>query len=69
MPLKCGDEVLREIHPLRPEVPVILTSGYSESDAAVRFRGLPIAGFLQKPYRPSELVAKVRRLLGQDRDT
>jgi CheY-like chemotaxis protein len=69
MPLKGGEQVFREIHPLRPDVPIILTSGYAEEDALGQLAGLPIAGFLQKPYRPSELVSKLHRVLEQNTST
>jgi FixJ family two-component response regulator len=44
-------------------VRVILSSGYSEEDVAVSFPGKGLAGFVQKPYRASTLVEKVRQVL------
>jgi len=44
-------------------VKVVLTSGYNEQDAVNRFVGRGLAGFLQKPYQPREMVQLVRRLL------
>jgi len=65
MPHKSGDQVFGEIHPLRPDVPVILSSGFSEEEATQRFAGLSLAGFLQKPYRPSELIEEMRKVLSR----
>jgi len=63
MPHLDGAETFRRLHQARPEVPVILMSGYSEHDAAVRFAGKGLAGFLQKPFRPQELAALLQRVL------
>lgn len=60
MPAMDGEETFRELRRLDPGVRVILTSGYSEQDAADRFAGTGLAGFIQKPYRPQDLIEKVR---------
>ena len=47
-----------------PAVPVILSSGYDHDEARGRFgEGTP-AGFIQKPYRPEQLMAEIGRCLG-----
>jgi hypothetical protein len=40
---------------------VILSSGFDGAEAAGRFTGQCPAGFIQKPYRPADLVAEIRR--------
>ena len=60
MPHLNGEEVLREMHRLRPGVRVVLSSGFSEQEVSRRFTDGDLAAFLQKPYRPLELVEKVR---------
>ena len=52
MPGLSGREVLAELHSIRPEVPVLLTSGYDESAAVSGLPSKP-AGFLQKPFTDS----------------
>jgi len=56
MPKMDGAATLSEIRRIVPELAVILTSGYNESAAMQRFAGKRLSGFLQKPYRPEELV-------------
>ncbi|MGE0479388.1 MAG: PAS domain S-box protein [Phycisphaerae bacterium] len=56
MPGMSGDTVCREVHALRPGVPVILSSGYSEHEATSRFGGERFAAFVQKPYSIDALV-------------
>jgi PAS domain S-box-containing protein len=63
MPHMGGEETFRELRRIRPEVRVILSSGYNEQSVTNRFVGKGLAGFIQKPYRPSALTAKLRELL------
>jgi PAS domain S-box-containing protein len=63
MPGLGGVEALVEMRRIRPDVRILLSSGYNEADVAGRFRGGGIDGFLQKPYEPEALVRKLRDLL------
>jgi PAS domain S-box-containing protein len=65
MPELTGDEVFREMRKLREDVRVILSSGYNEQEATNRFVGKGLAGFIQKPYRPSELAEMIARVLAE----
>jgi PAS domain S-box-containing protein len=55
MPKMDGDETFREIRRIHPGACVILMSGFNEQEAAARFVGKGLAGFLQKPFTPEEL--------------
>ncbi len=63
MPRLGAAEVLRELRQSRPQLPVVLMSGYSEHELGERFAGEKLAGFLQKPFTRAELVEKVRSAL------
>ncbi len=63
MPQLDGEETFRELRRVNPDVRVLLMSGYNEQDATERFTGKGLAGFIQKPYRPGELISLVRQLL------
>ena len=65
MPRMDGAQVFAELRQIDTSVPVILTSGFSESDATARFPGKGLAGFLQKPFRPADLVDKLSQVLGR----
>ena len=56
MPGMTGVDVFREMKRLRPELPIVLTSGYSRQQTAARFSTADIDGFIQKPFLPSALV-------------
>ena len=66
MPGLSGEEAFREIRRIRPDVPVILTSGYNENDVTTRFAGKGVAGFIQKPFRTAELMEVLAKALGRE---
>jgi CheY-like chemotaxis protein len=63
MPEMSGEETFREIRTLRGDIPVILSSGYNEIEATRAFTAKGLAGFLQKPFTPSDMAAKVKAVL------
>ncbi len=60
MPGMSGEETFRQLRALDPHVPIILSSGYDESEVSERFAGKALTGFLQKPYRMDDLAAALR---------
>lgn len=63
MPRMDGQETFQQIRKIKSDAQVILSSGYSEGEATTRFAGSGLAGFIQKPYRPIDLIAKLQNLL------
>ena len=63
MPHLDGEACFRIFRQAKPDVKVLLTSGFSEQEAVTMFAGKGLAGFLQKPYTTAELLAKVREVL------
>ena len=60
MPGLDGEDVFRALRRIRPDIKVILMSGYDERDTTKRFVGLGLAGFLAKPFRLEDLRTKIR---------
>ncbi|MDP9169694.1 MAG: PAS domain S-box protein, partial [Acidobacteriota bacterium] len=56
MPSVGGDEILPELHRIRPEVRVVVSSGYSKTETIAQFGSQRIAGFIQKPYTSKDLA-------------
>jgi len=56
MPHMGGEETFDAIRQIRPDVPVVLSSGYPEERAKAGFRGQELAGFVQKPYTVNALA-------------
>ncbi len=65
MPHMDGDACYRELRRIRPDVRVILSSGYNEAELVARFAGKGLAGFMQKPYRIDTLAEKIGEALGR----
>ncbi len=62
MPVMSGEETLKRLKQIDPDVLVIASSGYNEIEALRRF-GTGVFGFLQKPYRAATLARTVRGAL------
>jgi CheY-like chemotaxis protein len=66
MPYMNGEEVLRELKVMRPDVRVLLSSGFNKVEAVRRFTGKGLAGFLQKPYTASLLADTVKGIIEKE---
>jgi CheY-like chemotaxis protein len=66
MPVMGGEEAYRLIKEIRPDVRVILSSGYDEQEAMRRFAGTGIDSFIQKPYTAAGLAGAIKRVLGRE---
>jgi PAS domain S-box-containing protein len=64
MPRMGGQETFRHLRELRPDLPVILMSGYTEEVVAPQFNdsGPGITAFLQKPFLAEDLIGVLRRV-------
>ena len=60
MPGMTGLELIRELRARRPDLPVLMVTGYAEIPKASSVDGL---GIVQKPYRADELIARIRSML------
>jgi CheY-like chemotaxis protein len=66
MPGMDGWQTMAAIKALRPDIPVILTSGYSEPRAFERNRSLQPEAFLNKPFKMQVLQEILERVLDRD---
>jgi len=63
MPEMTGDQALVEIRRLRPQVPIVLTSGFGEEEVLERLSNVIIDGFLKKPFRVEDFSNLIRAVL------
>ena len=63
MPKLNGVELMRQLAMMRPQLPVILMSGYAGAELAQRGIEAPCS-MLAKPFSAEALVAEVRRCIG-----
>lgn len=68
MPGMTGAELAQSLMVIRPELPVILCTGYSDNIDEDKARLLGIRGYLNKPINNSEFLELVRNLLAAEKD-
>jgi PAS domain S-box-containing protein len=64
MPLMDGREAFERLRELDPRARVIVMTGHSADDVRDGFSGEGLAGVLQKPFRPEQLIGLLRETLG-----
>ena len=62
LPDMRGDEVVRRLGEIAPELPVIVATGYATQDISQMFGGRVDVGVISKPYDGATLVAALERL-------
>lgn len=60
MPGMSGMEVLQALRSIYPDVPVVMITGYANVATAVEALKYGAADYIPKPFKPQELVDKVR---------
>lgn len=67
MPYMTGEVLAHELRRLRPELPIILCTGYSPLIDAARAQALGLDAFLLKPLDFQELAQTIQQVLTQRR--
>jgi|GEM_PF-2699308 len=65
MPRKAGPETFKALRRIRPEVKVLIISGYAINEQVQALLDEGAAGFLQKPFRPDALCGAVAAILSE----
>ena len=65
MPGMDGGETFDRIREIQPEIPVIISSGYTINGQATDILNRGCNGFIQKPYDLSALSKKIRNVVGE----
>ena len=63
MPDMTGAELTREILSINPSLPVILTTGYSDSINNEKTQRIGISEVMEKPLRKNDLIRTIRKVL------
>ena len=63
MPGMSGEETLPHLRKINPDLNVIVSSGYSETETLRLFEGARVSGFIQKPYTARQLASQVKSVL------
>lgn len=65
MPDMPGDKLITELIKIRPDIPILLCTGFSETMTAEKIKSLGIRGLLSKPVLTKVLAQKIRQVLDQ----
>jgi CheY-like chemotaxis protein len=63
MPGMTGDRLAEEIRKIRPDIPIILCSGFSEILTPEREQAIKVSKLVRKPFMGDELEREIRRAL------
>jgi FixJ family two-component response regulator len=65
MPKMTGDILAQKINQIRPDIPIILFTGYGDMIAQEKAKALGIKAFLMKPLQTRDLACTIRQILGK----
>lgn len=65
MPLLTGDALARQLLELKPDLPIILITGYSEKITEEQAKAIGIRALLLKPIAVRDLAVAIRQVLGE----
>lgn len=63
MPELTGIEVAQAVLQLRPHIPVLLITGYSENINAENAKSFGLSGFFSKPINEAQFLNEIRNLI------
>ncbi len=66
MPNMRGDKLSAELIKIRPDIPLLLCTGFSEAMSEEKATSLGIKGFLMKPIVMKDLVQKIHEVLDEN---
>jgi len=62
MPRMGGEECYNQLRSFAPDLPVIICSGYAESEVRTHFKSNDAIHFIQKPYLPETLEKNTKSI-------
>lgn len=66
MPGMTGSEMAKEMLNIRPDLPIILCTGYSETLSPEQAKEIGILEYVMKPFVPREIAALIRKYLNAE---
>ena len=69
MPRMTGDKLASEIFDIRPKMPIILCTGYSEKISEEEAFQIGICAFIMKPLDLADFAISIRKALDEAKDS
>src|SRR5712691_8138251 len=63
MPFMDGEETFHRLREIRPDVPILLCTGFIQQGRLERLMTAGLSGFLRKPFAPDEIAGQVKSIL------
>jgi len=63
MPNISGDKLASALIKIRPDIPILLCTGFSETMTDEKIKSLGLRGILMKPMMMKDLARKIREVL------
>jgi DNA-binding response OmpR family regulator len=63
LPDMLGTELLQRIHQHQPQLPCLFVSGMGDEKDVVKGLALGAEDYITKPFRPQELIARIKKIL------
>jgi len=67
MPFMDGEETFHRLRALRPDLPVVMCTGFIQHERLQRLMSEGLSGFLRKPVTPDEIVSHIGSTLANVR--
>lgn len=67
MPQMDGVELFHKLKQIKKDIPVIISSGYTEEQTMDRFNNIQPEGFIHKPYRLRQLAVQMETIMDKSR--
>lgn len=68
MPHMQGDKLAQELFRIRPDIPILLCTGFSETMTEDRIKSLGIKGLVLKPVMMKDIAQKIRGILDEKKN-
>ena len=68
MPEMTGDQLAMEISRIKPDIPIIICTGFSERISKEQAENMGVKGFLMKPVLKSDMARMVRKVLDESKE-
>ena len=65
MPNMPGDELSKNLMAIRPDIPVILCTGFSASITEEKAKNIRVCGLVSKPILKRDLAETIRKVLDE----
>jgi PAS domain S-box-containing protein len=63
MPYMYGVKCFYKLREIKPEIPVLLSSGFNKQEISQKLPDIEAVGFIQKPYRMKEIIRSINHIM------